>query len=88
MKIQGPNPLINTYKQLQQQKKVSDKNPKLQADQLNISSEAKKMQESQQLEAKRSERVEELKQMVKQDTYQVNHEQLAQKMVDFWSRGV
>ncbi len=88
MKIQGPNPLINTYKQLQQQKQVSDKNPKLQADQLNISSEAKKMQESQQLETKRSERVEELKQMVEQDTYQVNHEQLAQKMVDFWSRGV
>lgn len=88
MKIQGTNPIINTYKQLQQQKKLSNSDSKLQTDQLNISSEAKKMQESQQLEEKRSERVEELKQMVQQGTYQVKHEQMAQKMIDFWSKGI
>lgn len=84
MKIQGPQPLLNTYKQLQQQQ-ITKKNPQYQ-DQLNISAEAKKMQQNQFHELKRSEYVEEIKDKVQSGEYKVDSEKTAQKMINFLSK--
>ena len=84
MKIQGPNPYINTYKNIKQP--PVKKQPTNQKDQLNISTEAKQMQETKHHEMKRAEYVKDIKQSVQSGEYKVEHEKLAQKMIDFWSK--
>lgn len=84
MKIQGPHPFINTYKQSQQQQ-LTKKSPD-QKDQLDISSQAKKMQQHQLYESKRAEYVNDIKHLVQSGEYKVDHEKLAEKMMKAWSK--
>jgi negative regulator of flagellin synthesis FlgM len=86
MKIQGPNlaKLTAYHTQLQQQtdpkKKVSRE------DQLDISSTAKQLQETKKINTQRTEYVQEIKNAVESGQYKVDHEKVAQKMIDFWSK--
>lgn len=84
MKIQGPNPYLNAYKQLTQQSTKANKTASTK-DEVNISSEAVKMQGDKQQETERSAYVKEIKESVKAGEYKIDHEQLAQKMIDFWT---
>lgn len=86
MKIQGPNPLINTYRQ-QQQKFKTNKNEQFK-DQIKISTEAKKLQENNQIDIERSKYVNEIKQLVQSGEYKVEHDKTAQKMIDFWTKSI
>lgn len=86
MKIQGSNPLINVYKQ-QKHQQVNRKNIQ-QKDELNISTEAKKLQKNTQYEVERSQYVDEIKQLVQSGEYKVEHDKMAQKMIDFWTKRI
>ncbi|WP_245719447.1 flagellar biosynthesis anti-sigma factor FlgM [Pelagirhabdus alkalitolerans] len=76
-------PRINPYqKQMNQQFKAkTDKGPK--ADQLQISDQAKEMQETQGVHPARSEHVEAIKEQVDTGNYTINPEQVAEKMLNF-----
>ena len=86
MKIQGPNHSnFNPYKnQLQpyQRSKASSKN----ADQLQISSQAKKMLEKGQSNAERTAHVEEIREAVNSGNYKIDFKKTAGKMADFWTK--
>jgi len=86
MKIQGPNPLINTYRN-QQQKQAVNKN-KHQQDELKISQEAKELQKNGTNSLERDKYVAEIKKMVQADEYEINHNKVAEKMIDFWTKRV
>lgn len=86
MKIQGSNSTnLNVYKnQLQRQanlKKNEEKN-----DQLNISNEAKQLQEMKKTNSKRSAYVDSIKREVNTGKYEVNVERTSQRMIDFWTK--
>lgn len=84
LKIQGTNPIINAY-QKQQQKSIDRKHPE-QSDKINISEEAKSLQKTQQHEVNRKQFVQKLKAQVQSDSYEVNHERVAEKMIQFWKK--
>ncbi len=84
MKIQGSNPILNAYQK--QQQKVYDTKRTEQKDKIDISQTAKSLQKNQQHEVNRQNQVQQLKEQVQQGEYKVNYEQLADKMIDFWSR--
>lgn len=85
MKIQGPNlsKLVAYRSQLQQtdQKKKVNRE-----DQLDISHAAKKLQESTKMNTQRAEYVQNIKKAVNSGQYEIDHEKVAQKMIDFWSK--
>ncbi|TQS74833.1 flagellar biosynthesis anti-sigma factor FlgM [Ornithinibacillus gellani] len=86
MKINGPNQThFNPYNnQLQKHdRKVSQYK---QQDQLEISSEAKELQESEKLHPKREAYLQQLKKDIQTGNYEINYEKTAQKMIDFWSK--
>ncbi|MFC4557528.1 flagellar biosynthesis anti-sigma factor FlgM [Virgibacillus kekensis] len=86
MKINGPNQSnFNPYKnQIQKQSEYAkDVNRK---DQLEISSQAKQLLESEKPGAKRAAYVQQIKEAVDAGEYKVNHEKTAQKIIDFWSK--
>lgn len=86
MKINGSNQTnFNPYKN-QIQKQAEIKNDANKKDQIEISSAAKQLQESEKSNAKRASYVQEIKNQVESGEYKVNHEKTAQKMIDFWSR--
>lgn len=85
MKIQGPNPYINTYRN-QQQKHVPKKSTQ-QQDEINISAQAKKLQQNKP-NLERSQYVAEVKERVQSGKYKIDYELTAQKMIEFWSRRV
>lgn len=86
MKIQGPNLTnLNAYKNLIQ-KSTDHKQNVERKDQLNISSEAKQLQESKSMSKERATYVQEIKLAVESGEYQINHDKAAQKMIDFWSK--
>lgn len=84
MKINGPNQTNwNPYqKQINQQKQVQQ-NPN--QDKLEISKEAKSMQESGKVASPRSERVAGIKAQVDNGTYKPDPSVIAKKMVNFFS---
>ena len=84
MKIQGPNPYLHAYKQ--QQQKVPNKNVSEQKDKVDISHTAKSLQKTSQNEVERTKNVQEIKELVQSGKYEVNHEQLAEKMIQFWKQ--
>jgi len=84
MKIQGPNPLINAYRN-QSQKQAIQKNDK-HRDELNISAEAKKLQKNDAYAVERSKYVAEIKKLVQSGEYKVDYDKTAQEMIDFWSK--
>src|SRR5690625_3400561 len=84
MKIQGPNPFINAYRNQQQQKQIVKKNEQ-QKDQLDISAKAKQLQSQDVSSVERFKRVTEIKQLVQSGEYKIDYQQTAQKMIDFWT---
>jgi negative regulator of flagellin synthesis FlgM len=86
MKINGPNQAnFNPYKS-QIQKQIEYKKALKQEDQLEISSQALKLQENTKVNAKREAYVQEIKNRVESGQYEINYEKTAQKMIGFWSR--
>lgn len=86
MKIHGPNtPNINAYKR-QLHKQLEQKQATENKDKIDISHAAKKLQESKQLTEQRTERISNIKKLIKSGQYEVNIERTSEKMIDFWSR--
>lgn len=86
MKINGPNQTnFNPYKQQIQKQSELTKGAK-QKDRIEISNEAKQLQESGKTNEKRAAYVQEIKQAVDSGEYKVNPEKAAQKMLQFWSK--
>ncbi|MGM8364583.1 flagellar biosynthesis anti-sigma factor FlgM [Virgibacillus sp. W0181] len=87
MKIQGSNfSNLNAYKNHLQ--KPLDKHKTAKNDELNISNEAKQLQENNKTGQKRTAYVQEIKKAVDTGEYTVNPERSAQKMIDFWSKRI
>ena len=86
MKIQGPNPFINTYRN-QQQKQVVNKTES-QKDQLNISEKAIKLQQNDTHSIERTKYISEIKKQVQSGEYKIDYDKTAQKMIDFWTKRV
>lgn len=84
MKINPYGNIQNLYK-----KQVGKAQPKegvaKKKDQLEISPEAKLMQQETRISAERKEKVEAIKQKVQNGEYKVNPEQVARKFYDFWN---
>lgn len=85
MKIQGTNPILNAYKQQQLQKQVSKHAPE-HKDKIDISQTAKSMQKNHQYEVDRANDVQRIKDQVQSGEYQVDHQKLADKMIQFWKQ--
>ncbi|WP_342772629.1 flagellar biosynthesis anti-sigma factor FlgM [Oceanobacillus piezotolerans] len=85
VKINGPNPTnFNPYKKIMEKQAAQQKEMKKQ-DQVEISEQAKQLQETDKPNAKRAAYVQEIKQAIQSGEYKVNAEKTAQKMIDFWS---
>lgn len=54
-------------------------------DELNISKEAQQLQKTNETEKTRSAHVQQIKKLVDSGEYEVDFDQVAQKMIDFWS---
>ncbi|MGJ9457629.1 flagellar biosynthesis anti-sigma factor FlgM [Oceanobacillus sp. CF4.6] len=86
MKINGTNHTnFNPYKQ-QIQKQTEVKKAIQTKDQIEISSQAKQLQETDKTSEKRAAYVQEIQQAVNSGEYKVNPEKAAQKMLEFWSK--
>lgn len=87
VKIHGTNHSnFNPYqKQFNKQAETVSKQP--QSDKLQISDQAKKMQQGDKVQSQREVRVNEIKQAVENGTYQVDSKETARKMLSFWSKG-
>ncbi|WP_010647627.1 flagellar biosynthesis anti-sigma factor FlgM [Oceanobacillus massiliensis] len=86
MKINGPaHTNFNPYKQ-QIQKQTEVKKDIQTKDQIEISNQAKQLQENGKASEKRAAYFQEIKQAVDSGEYKVNPEKTAQKMIDFWSK--
>ena len=85
MKINGPNQTnFNPYKkQVQKQQEAQKANAN--QDKLEISQQAKQMQETNKAQEARSERVAEIKQQVQSGNYKVDAQQTAKNMMNFWA---
>lgn len=86
MKIQGPNqPNFNPYKNIiQKQATMKDVAKK---DHVEISSQAKQLQELEKTNVQREKYVQEIKNAVQSGEYKVNAEETAKKMIDFFTKG-
>jgi len=86
MKIHGANKTnFNPYND-QLQKNINHKSNNQQKDQLEISSEAKKLQEVDKPHEERLAYVKTIKHKVDTGTYEINYDKTAQKMADFWKK--
>ncbi|SDK03839.1 flagellar biosynthesis anti-sigma factor FlgM [Sediminibacillus albus] len=86
MKIQGPNHSnFNPYQKQMQKQADLKKELTNQADQLQISNQAKQLQETAKPDPARQERVQEIKQAVESGEYKIDPKQTARKMVEFWN---
>lgn len=86
MKIHGPNITnINAYKR-QFQKQTEEKQTNDTKDKIDISSAAKKLQETNKINEKRAEHIVTIKQAIESGQYEINSERTSEKMIDFWSR--
>lgn len=85
MKIQGTNKTnFNPYHD-QIQKNVNHKSyQQNKKDQLEISEEAMKLQKGESADEKRLAYVKAIKHKIDTGTYEVDYQQTAQKMIDFW----
>lgn len=84
MRIQGPNPYLNIYKQQKHQQINKENNQK--EDKLNISQQAKLMQISKSQQTERTQFVQNIKEQVQSGTYEIDSETIADKMIHFWSK--
>ncbi|WP_188454140.1 flagellar biosynthesis anti-sigma factor FlgM [Virgibacillus oceani] len=86
MKINGPNQTnFNPYKN-NIQKQTDLKKDIAQQDQLQISKQAKKLQENVKPNAERAAYVQDIKKSVESGEYQVDPEKTAKKMIAFWTK--
>lgn len=84
MKINPYGNIQNVYrKQLEKQQAKGDVTKK--NDQLEISKEAKMMQQETKVATERKEKVEALKQKVQSGEYKVNPQEVAKKFYEFWN---
>lgn len=84
MKIHRPNQSqLNVY-QNQIEKQQQKQKPE-HKDRLQISSEAKRLQQDVQSDKKRAAYVEKIKSQIDSDEYEIDFEKTAKKMIDFWS---
>jgi negative regulator of flagellin synthesis FlgM len=85
VKISGSNfNHINPY-QKQLQKQVSIQKSQLKEDKVEISSKAQELLKGNPIEEARKQEVENIKKAVQSGEYQINYEQTAKKMLEFWS---
>ena len=85
MKIQGPNhSKFNPYQQQMNKQAEVQKGKQVKSDQLQISDQAKKMQENQNVQPEREARVNEIKQAVEDGSYEIAPKQTAEKLLNFW----
>ncbi|WP_042222441.1 flagellar biosynthesis anti-sigma factor FlgM [Oceanobacillus manasiensis] len=84
MKINGPNQTnFNPYKSHLQKHTEIKKETK--QDQLEISNQAKQLQEGGKTSPERAEYIQNIKKAVDAGEYKVDAEKTAQKMIDFWA---
>ncbi|MBU9711767.1 flagellar biosynthesis anti-sigma factor FlgM [Evansella tamaricis] len=84
MKI-NPMHSVHAYQKAQEvggKKKVATSKNQ---DRLDISLEAKKMQESSKFSAERQEKVDQVKAKIENGTYEVNAREVAKKFYDYWN---
>ncbi|WP_214480748.1 flagellar biosynthesis anti-sigma factor FlgM [Bacillus sp. SM2101] len=79
-----PNGLYAYKQQTNQYKNNIDKHTK--SDRIEISSAAKELQETSQVEIDRQQKVETLKQQVQNGTYTINREQVAKGLYQFYTK--
>lgn len=85
MKIHGPNPTnFNPYKQAFKDKQTAESEAS-KKDSIEISNEAKKLQKQDQPNEARAAYVNEIKQKIESNQYEINYDKVAQKMHDFWT---
>ncbi|TXL65010.1 flagellar biosynthesis anti-sigma factor FlgM [Cerasibacillus terrae] len=85
MKIHGTNQSnFNPYKDILKNKTDSNQ-IKNKGDHLEISEEAKKMQQKKDVEKQRESHIQQIKQAIDQGEYEINFTKTAKKMIDFWS---
>ncbi|KHE68130.1 flagellar biosynthesis anti-sigma factor FlgM [Halobacillus sp. BBL2006] len=85
MKINRPNhSQLNPY-QKQMNKQVEAKNPSKQQDKIEISKQAKQMQNTEKADPAREKLINQIKIDVDTGNYQVDSKATAKKMIDFWS---
>ncbi|RPF54354.1 flagellar biosynthesis anti-sigma factor FlgM [Aquisalibacillus elongatus] len=75
---------LNVYKQ-QLQKQDDTKQTQKTQDKIEISNQAKKLQEGNSLVEARQEKVQNLKQQVQDGNYDIDPKKTAEKMIDFWT---
>jgi negative regulator of flagellin synthesis FlgM len=86
MKINGSNfNNLNPY-QKQMHKQASLQKGNSAEDKIEISSKAQELLKGNPIEEARKQKVEQLKNDIQNGDYQVNYEQTARKMVDFWTK--
>lgn len=83
MRIQGPNPYIQQYRN--QQQSIKPKTTTRNNDQLKISNEALKLQQNEHI-VERKKYVAEIKSQVQSGKYEVDFEMTAEKLVNFWNK--
>ena len=84
MKIQNYGPSgLNPYKRELQKEEALKKNPMKTDDKIEISSEALKLQQ-QSTDPVRQEKINQLKEQIQNGTYKINHQQLAEKIYNYF----
>lgn len=68
------------------QKQVEQKRTVAKQDQIEISPEAKQLQESVKTNTQRTEYVQSIKNQIESGNYTIDPEKIAKKMIDFWSK--
>ena len=87
MKINPMQPSsVNPYKINQMKTDQIEQKSKVKADKLEISSEAKQLSETSPFTIERNERVQQLKAQVQSGTYDVNPDELASNLVNYFKR--
>jgi len=88
LKINGSNQSnqVNPYQKQHQKYLQTDKQKHVKVDQLHISDQAKKLQESNDIHPARQERVEQIKAEVESGRYKIEAEKIAKKILSFWDR--
>ncbi|MBB5173764.1 flagellar biosynthesis anti-sigma factor FlgM [Texcoconibacillus texcoconensis] len=85
MKINPFHNVNQIYQKQTQQNKVEQNERPKQRDQIEISSEAKRMQVDAKRDPERQEKIDQLKQKINDGTYDVPSQDVAKKVAQFWS---
>ncbi|MDQ0254526.1 negative regulator of flagellin synthesis FlgM [Evansella vedderi] len=82
------NPLhsVNAYRKQQEVNVQKTSSISQKRDQVQISSAAKKMQQSTQISAERQEKLNQIKEKIDSGTYEVKPKEVARKFYEFWDK--